>query len=135
MSMANRPRYFFAMFGEPQPPFKDAVESGVYHPDPNTAPFPVTPGDVLLLYCTGSYPRHEMEVPGVGMVIGVDDEAIEYRYLPFVMPIPKHMIDSHFMPDDLQKFGNRRFSTFWLFELSKESFTGTVGSSMTIDWP
>jgi len=29
----DSPRYFFAMFGEPNPLDKDTVESGLYHPD------------------------------------------------------------------------------------------------------
>ncbi len=43
-------KYFFAMFGDPTPPLKDTVESGVYHPDSKYAPFPPNVGDVLLLY-------------------------------------------------------------------------------------
>lgn len=34
----GKPRYFIAVFGEPQPD-KGMVESGVYAPDPKYAPF------------------------------------------------------------------------------------------------
>ena len=29
-------RYHFTMFGEPDPPLRDTVESGIYHPFPDT---------------------------------------------------------------------------------------------------
>jgi hypothetical protein len=47
--MLTQPRYFEAVFGDPQPPHKDVVESGAYHPNAEDAPFPVAPGDVMLL--------------------------------------------------------------------------------------
>ncbi|MCI0561663.1 MAG: hypothetical protein MN733_24505 [Nitrososphaera sp.] len=128
------PRYFFAMFGEPDPPDKDTIESGVYHPDARLAPFPVMPGDILLLYCTESYTKHAMRVPGVGVATRVDDTVVEYRYLPLKESLPKSKLEQAFRPDDLDKFNNRRFSTFWLFEIARASFVATVGQS-TLEWP
>jgi hypothetical protein len=42
----HSPNYFFALFGEPNPPEKDRVESGSYHPHPKAAPFPTKPRNV-----------------------------------------------------------------------------------------
>jgi len=128
------PRYLFATFGDPAPPEKDRVESGIYHPDPKTAPFPAEPGDILLLYCTGGYAEHSMEVPGLGVVLHRTDEIISYRYLPLSKPISKDKIEACFLPDDITKFNNRRFRAFWLFEISRDSFAATVGIP-AISWP
>jgi hypothetical protein len=76
------PKYFVAVFGDPQQPGKSLVESCQYDPDPKYAPFPTEPGDVMLLYCTGSYPQRYMEVAGVGVVLSADMEWIRYRWLP-----------------------------------------------------
>ncbi len=128
--MSDR-RYYFAVFGDPHPPNKDLVESGIYHPDPSRAPFDARPGDVLVLYCTGAYLGHEKQVPGVGIVLGVDDALISYRYVPFSGPVRKPQIDKGLTPEDRQKFGRIRFSTFWLFEISRESFEQVLGSERT----
>lgn len=128
------PRYFFAMFGQPIPPDKDTIESGVYHPDSRLAPFPVRPGDMLLLYCTDKYTGHAMKVPGIGVATRIDNVVVEYRYLPLNQPIPKTRLEQVFAPHDLDKFKNRRFAAFWLFELSRESFVATVAQSL-IEWP
>ena len=122
------------MFGDPKPPEKDTVESGIYHPDPKTAPFPTRPGDLLLLYCTDGYHEHSMQIPGIGVVLYTTNEIIGYRYLPLSKPIPKDRIGKHFLQADLEKFKNRRFSTFWLFEIAHASFVATVGIS-DIAWP
>jgi hypothetical protein len=74
--MLTHPRYFVAVFGDPQPPHKDVVESGVYYPNAKYAPFPVEPGDVMLPYCTGSYAQHQIEVPGLGVVLSTDNQSV-----------------------------------------------------------
>jgi hypothetical protein len=121
-----KPRYFVAVFGNPGVD-KDKIESGQYDPDPKYAP-PVQSGDLMLLYCTSSYQGHEMEVPGVGVVLGKDSDFVHYRWLPFTSPIPKSALDSTFGPEDLKKFANIRFSSHWLFEITTASFRGAVGS-------
>ncbi len=129
------PRYFFAMFGDPKPPKKDRVESGIYHPNRKTAPFPTQPGDLLLLYCTENYAEHPMQVPGLGVVLHKTDEIVSYRYLPLSKPIPKAKIEASFLSkEDSTKFRNRRFNIFWLFEISRASFVATVGIP-DIAWP
>jgi hypothetical protein len=117
------PRYFIAVFGAPQPPQKDLVESGLYHPATKFAPFPVARGDVMLLYCTSGYTEHYMEAPGIGIALDIDDECIKYRWLPFAQPISKAAIDSLLESEDRAKFGNIRFDAFWLFEISPSSFS------------
>jgi len=127
------PQYFVAVFGDPQPPHKDVVESGVYHPNPKHAPFPIEPGDVMLLYCTGSYVQHHMEVPGLGIVLQVDNQCIKYRWLPFAKSISRGIIDKEFEPDDAKNLSLIRFDRFWLFKISQRSFAGAV-ADRTINW-
>ncbi|MBI4463417.1 MAG: hypothetical protein HY647_01825 [Acidobacteria bacterium] len=123
----TQPKYFLAVLGNPEPPGKDTIESGLYHPDQKYAPFPVHPGDVLLLYCTGSYTEHFMQSPGFGVVLRTDDKSIHYGYFPFSRPVSKDRIEHTFQPNDNDKFKNIRFSSFWLFEISRESFAKAVG--------
>ena len=105
------PKCFVAVYGDPTPPNKSTVESGQYDPDPRYAPFEPRPGDVLLLYCTGSYSGHSMQIPGIGIVLSVDNTWIRYRWLPFTEPISKSVIDHSFAEADLRKFANIRFSS------------------------
>ena len=126
-------KYFVAVFGDPQPPNKSLVGSGQYDPDPRYAPFPTEVGDIMLLYCTSSYPRLAMQVAGIGVVLAADSQWIRYRCFPFKEPIPKSRIDAGFEPTDLQKFGNIRFSSHWLFEISRKSFSETI-ADQEIDW-
>jgi hypothetical protein len=128
------PHYYCAVFGDPKPPEKDEVESGVYHPNPKTGTFLTRPGDLLILYCTRGYAGREMEVPGIGVVLDQDDQAVRYRYLPLATPIPKAKIERAFVAADLEKFKNRRFSGFWLFEIASASFSATVDIP-EIAWP
>ena len=128
------PTYFVAVLGDPQPPGKDTVQSGIYHPDRRYAPFPTQSGDVLLLYCTGGYSEHAMQAPGVGIVLDTDDESVEYRYLPLSQPVSKDSIEHAFQPSDNDKFKNIRFASFWLFEIPRESFAKAVGDQ-PIRWP
>jgi hypothetical protein len=119
----SSPRYFFAVFGNPKPPSKDTVESGIYHPHPRFAPFSPRPGDLLLLYCTNSYTKYPKSSPGFGVVRRLDDLIIEYDYNAFQKTIPIEVIRNAFRSDDEAKLGNIRFSSHWLFELNKESFS------------
>ena len=129
----NSPRFFVAVFGDPQQPRKSLVESGEYDPDPRY-PFPTSPGDLMLLYCTSSYSGRSMQIPGVGVVLSTDNEWVRYRYLPFTVPIPKSRIDAAFDPIDLDKFRNIRFSSHWLFEITRISFANTIANQQ-VDWP
>ncbi len=126
MELGHMPKYFVAVFGDPEPG-KDAVESGIYTPDAKYAPFRPNAGDVMLLYCTNGYSRHPIKVPGIGVVLRVDREHIEYRWLPFDQAISKAEIDRNFDSDDVGKMRLIHFASHWLFEISRESFSKTVG--------
>lgn len=130
----EKPKYYVAVFGDPNPPYKDTVESGKYHLGIRGTEIPTDPGDIILLYCTGNYPEHFMQVPGIGIVLNKDKEYIYYRYLPLFSPISKDIIDKSFATDDKEKFNNIRFDTYWLFEISRESFSNAMGEN-SINWP
>jgi hypothetical protein len=111
METPGETRYFVAVFGDPgNPPDKDLVESGRYIPDPKYAPFSPRLGDLMLLYCTEQYPGYPKQAPGAGAFTRVDDEAIEYRWIPFFTPISKRAIDNTFEPDDARKL--RKYQIF-----------------------
>jgi hypothetical protein len=55
------------------------------------------------------------------------------RWLPFATPIPKATIDKEFDPDDGKNFSLLRFDRFWLFEISRHSFSKAVAARM-ISW-
>jgi hypothetical protein len=126
-------KYFIAVFGDPRPEGKSLVESGQYDPDPRYAPFHTKPGDVMLLYCTGSYGKYSMQLPGLGIVLDTDDKVIRYRWLPFKEPIPKTKIDKSFESADAARFKLIYMSSQWLGEISQLSFSRTVAEQM-IDW-
>jgi hypothetical protein len=130
----RKPQYFFAMFGDLKPPAKDKVESGVYHPDSKYAPFAPEIGDILLIYCTSNYREHSTTSPGIGIVLDKDATSIAYRYLPFRRPVTKDDFEKSLMQEDRKKFGDRRFSARWLFEISRDSFLG-VTANTAIEWP
>ena len=127
------PRYFIAIFGDPVPPLKDRVQSGIYHPAPKFSPFQTAPGDVLLLYCTGGYDEYSMQAPGIGIVLETSKDAVQYRYLPLSRSISKEAIERGLEKSDADKFANRRFSSFWLFQISRDSFIKVIGDR-TVVW-
>lgn len=130
----EKPTYYVVVFGNPNPPDKDRVESGRYHLGIRKTAIPGEIGDILLPYCTGSYLEHFMSIPGVGIVVAKDEEAVHYRYLPLSHPISKDRIDSTFTENDKAKFSNIRFDSFWMFEISAESFRACLGET-PITWP
>lgn len=130
----KNPKYYFMVFGNPKPPGKDTIESGIYHPDVRFAPFPTEPGDIALLYCTTSYSEHEMRVPGIGIVVGTETSKIHYRYLPLTETISKHELDMKLESKDKMKLANIRFSSHWLFEISRQSFLNALGDRRIL-WP
>src|SRR5229473_5447407 len=127
----DKPRYFIAVFGDPRPD-KDSVESGVYTPDPKHA-FPTKSGDMMLLYCTAGYANHPLQVPGIGVVLRVDSEHVEYRWIPFDQPIQKIALDVNLDSDDAAKMRNIRFSSHWLFEISQQSFS-KIADARAMAW-
>ena len=130
----NAPKYYLAVFGDPKPPDKDTIESGVYHPDPKFAPFSTEPGDFLLLYCTAGYAEHAMSVPGIGVVLETANSEIRYRYLPLTKIISKYELENKLDSADKEKFSNIRFSSHWLFEISRQSFLNAIADRGVL-WP
>ena len=130
----KEPTYYVAIFGNPDPPEKDTVESGKYHLGIRGTDIPGERGDIILLYCTGSYAKHFMRVPGIGILLTKDKKSIYYRYLPLSTPIPKDHIDGSFTEEDKNKFSNIRFDNFWMFKISKESFCNAT-MNVSINWP
>jgi hypothetical protein len=118
----KEPTYYVAIFGNPDPPEKDTVESGRYHLGIRGTDIPGERGDILLLYCNGSYAAHFMSVPGIGVILTKHKESINYRYLPLSKPIPKDHIIRSFTDEDKKKFSNIRFDNFWMFKISRESY-------------
>lgn len=122
----KEPAYYVAIFGNPDPPEKDTVESGRYHLGIRGTDIPGERGDIILLYCTGSYAEHFMSVPGIGVILTKHKESINYRYFPLSKPIPKDYIFRSFTDEDKKKFSNIRFDNFGMFKISKESFYNTT---------
>jgi len=129
----EEPTYYVAIFGNPDLE-KDTVESGKYHLGIRGGDLPGKRGDILLLYCTGSYAEHFMSVPGIGILLTKDKKSIYYRYLPLSTPIPKDHIDKSFTDEDKKSFSNIRFDNFWMFKISKESFFNAT-MNVSINWP
>jgi hypothetical protein len=128
----NKPRYFVAVFGDPSPD-KDPVESGVYTAGPGYPLFPVSPGDVMLLYCTAEYIAYSMKVAGLGIVLRVgqkDTEFIEYRWIPFVQPIPRVVIERTFEPADWENMQHLGVKARRVFEVKDQSFSKAVAGRM-----
>jgi len=130
----KKPTYYVAVFGKPEPPDKDPVDSGRYYLGIRGTDTPGERGDILLLYSTTSYADNIMSVTGIGIVLTRTKESIFYRYLPFTSPIPKDQIDKVFTDEDRIKFTNIRFNTYWLFDISHESFRNAT-RGLIINWP
>jgi hypothetical protein len=96
----KKPTYYVAVFGKPEPPDKDTVDSGRYHLGRRGADTPGERGDILLLYCTAGYADNSVSVPGIGIVLTKTKESIFFRYLPFTSPISKDQIDKTFTDED-----------------------------------
>jgi len=67
-----------------------------------------------------------MRVPGIGVVLETRNSEIRYRYLPLAEIASKNDLDNKLNSPDKQIFSNIRFSTHWLFEISRQSFLNIV---------
>ena len=130
----KNPTYYVAIFGDPDPPEKDTVESGIYHLGIRGTDLPGEQGDIILLYCTGTYFEHYKCTPGIGVILSKDKEAIYYRYLPLSRPIARYNIEDAFNDEDRQKLSNIRFKSHWLFEITRDSFCNTI-KNVSVNWP
>jgi hypothetical protein len=87
-----------------------------------------------LLYCTDSHEENSGIVSGIGVVLTKNREAIYYRYLPFSSPLSRDQIERTFTDEDRGKLNEIRLNTYWLFEISSESFSNTT-KGVVIKWP
>ncbi len=129
----KEPRYFLAVFGDPIPPDRDAVESGKYYLGTTKVAITAERGDILLLYCTDAYSEHSLSVPGIGVVLTKYNDCIFYRYLPLAVPISRDQILGSFTEEDKRSFLNIRYNSFRMFEISRQSFLDTVRNA-SINW-
>jgi len=130
----KKPMYYVAVFGKPGPPDKDTVDSERYPLGIRGTDTPGERGDILLLYCTDSHEENSGIVSGIGVVLTKNREAIYYRYLPFSSPLSRDQIERTFTDEDRGKLNEIRLNTYWLFEISSESFSNTTKGAV-INWP
>ena len=135
--MFHTPNYFFIVFGgahcEAHP-----VEGGVYGHDANfITSSGIAVGDVVLLYCCGTYPEHYNEIPGLGIVTSIKtDDGIHYQYFPLCHPIPVNWDTMKVTIPELAPPGNRNWSLKgnFLRKISSSSFRATIAGRQ-VDWP
>jgi len=132
--MSHMPNYFFAVFGEARRATYP-IEGGVYHHDPNfVTSSGIAIGDVILLYCCGTYVGHYQEVPGLGVVTSIETDGIHYQYFPLCHPVSWNVVQASI--PELQKPGNIIFSLKGnlLRKISSSSFRATIAGRQ-VDWP
>ena len=132
--MNRKPKYFFTVFGDAHVSTYP-VEGGVYGHDPNYINSSgIKEGDILLLYCCGTYPGHYQEVPGIGVVIGFETNGIKYQYFPICHPLSWDILQATI--PDFQEMGKINWSLKgnWLREISSSSFRAIIAGRQ-IDWP
>jgi hypothetical protein len=130
----KNPAYYVAVFGKPEPPDKDTVDSGRFYLGLRGADTPGERGDILLLYGAAGSEENIMSAAGVGIVLTKTKDSIFYRYLPFSSPISRDRIDNAFTEEDRKKLTSMRINTYWLFDISRESFDNAT-RGVSINWP
>ena len=108
----RKPKYFIAAFGEKYAD-KYPVNGGRYPLGRLSNRYSyVEKGDVILLYCTQSYPGYDKEAPAIGVVIDAEtgDEGyiLSYAYLPLDRPVQRSTINDNLEPDEQNYFVNPR---------------------------
>ncbi|MEW6721592.1 MAG: hypothetical protein AB1346_14190 [Thermodesulfobacteriota bacterium] len=126
------PGYFMAVFGTPEPPDKDSVDSGRFFLGQRGADTPGERGDLMLLVHSADDDRF-MTATGVGVILTKTGGFIFYRYLPFSSPIPGSRLEEAFDKNDANTLKGIRPNSYWLFDLSGESFRNAAGGS-SVDW-
>lgn len=119
---------YFAVFGNPNLPGHVTVEEGRFGVNAGW-PDGIAPGDLVLLYCTGSYERYPKSAPGIGVVTAVDHarQSFRYDYEPLSRAVALQDLRFLFEPRDAARLANIRFNNHWLFEIAPESFGRAVG--------
>jgi len=128
-------RYHFTMFGKPDPPERDTVESGIYHPFPDTQRiFECDPGAVLLIYCTGAYAQYAQTSPGLGLVFAIDERTVRFHFVPFDKSIDLDELRSGFHEDDRRRLNALHIELHHFREISARSFRRVVADRRLM-WP
>jgi len=128
------PNYFFAVFGEAHQA-TSPVDGGVYCHDANfVRGVGIAKGDVMVLYCCGTYVGYDQEVPGIGVVTDIETDGIHYQYFPLSNPVRWRIVQAA-VPDFQEPAKiNWSLKGNWLRKISSSSFrVATVGGQ--IDWP
>ncbi len=128
------PKHFLAAFGKPEQPDKDTADSGRFYLGQRGTDTPGERGDLMLLYCAASNDAYLVSAPGIGIILTKTKEFIFFRYLPFPSPITKDHIEKTFTVDDSNKIKSAKSNTYWLFDISDESFRKAT-SGVLINWP
>ena len=120
----DSPRCYFAVYADPTTPGHVTVEGGRFgnrNMPPNMAP-----GDMVLLYCTSTYPGYAKSVPGMGLVTAVDHDMRDFwdDYMPFVEPVPLEFVRFVVTDGDRTHLANMRHE--WLFQVSREGFRAVM---------
>jgi hypothetical protein len=130
----KKPAYYVAVFGKPEPPDKDAVDSGRFYLGLRGGDTPGERGDILLLCSAAGDEENAISMPGIGIVLTKTRDAIYYRYLPFPSPISRDRIDTAFTEEDRKKLTSIKYNTYWLFGISRELFSDAT-RGVLIHWP
>ena len=84
--------------------------------------------------CPAGSAEQNAGVSGIGIVLTKTKDFIYYRYLPFSSPISRDRIDLAFTQEDVNQLTNIKSNTYWLFEISHESFSNAM-RDISITWP
>lgn len=135
----RKPRYFFAVFGDPVGLGKAPVDGGCY---PHRKGYSyisnldMKAADLVLLYCTEDYLKYPKEAPGMGIVTdtetGGSQEKFYYHFCPLDPPVDWDTIIANI--PELKGCTNFGFSGNWLREISSASFQRALAGRQ-IKWP
>ena len=128
--MVGEQRYFIASFGKKYAD-EHPVDGGCYPVPPSYCPAGISKGDWILLYCTGTYPRHNKETPGLGEVTHKEEREghvfVYYKYKPLVPPKKRVAINDCLTEEEKRKFRRPDWKPNWLFEIKPTPFWCAVG--------
>jgi len=135
--MLRKPNYYFTVFGGAHEK-THPVDGGVYgHSLSYISGSGISIGDIMLLYCCGTYSKYSDEIPGIGIITKVGKEDfIYYQYLPLCHPINVDwdIMSKHIT--ELADSGKRiwHYQGNFLRQISSSSFRAAI-AGRPIDWP
>jgi hypothetical protein len=137
MNNLGPPQYFIASFGGWPKNINHPVDGWKYPLGRlSVACGHIDKGDVMLLYCTGSYLGHYQEAPGIGIVLDKDGTisslTVYYRYLPLSQSISRGTINKNLLPGEKDHFINPGAN--FIFEIKNTTFKHILAGNY-IYWP